>query len=152
VGRRPPLTAYLAHAERGGFQWTPFREAALRMMWSTARPLGAYEAAERMTRRGHPARPASMYRAFRWLIGSGLMLPIVTWKRFLLSPDPSIGQWALLLCRGCRSCTAVEMAAGGERLERQITGRGFAPRMILAECEGLCARCAGQKALATDHE
>ena len=142
---RLPLDAYLSRGTQAGIVWTAARRAVLHLLWSAAAPLGAYEAAERLSTPSRRVHPTSIYRALRCLVEAGLLVPIVTWKKYLISPDPGGGRlWAALLCRGCRSCTLVEIASGKAELGQRSAGRDFEPRLCSAECEGLCSACADE--------
>jgi Fur family transcriptional regulator, zinc uptake regulator len=146
AGRRLPIEAYFAHGASTGLRWPQLRERLLRLIWSARRPLGAYEAAERLSRRGHRTHPTSVYRLLECFERSGLVLPVVTWNRYLLSPDPAVTLWALLLCRRCGACMAVAMAGEQEALARRIEAHGFATRRCCIECEGQCHFCKPEEA------
>jgi Fur family zinc uptake transcriptional regulator len=140
--RRLPFETYVSHGTAAGIRWTGRREDVLRLIWSVEQPLGAYEVAERLG--GHGAsvvHPTSVYRCLRCLEAAGLVLPVVTWKKHVLSPDPQVRCWGLLLCRHCRSCMPVDLTAGRERLDRRLSARGFAPRTYSAESVGACLAC-----------
>ena len=146
---RLPFDAYLLRGEEAGLAWTAIRRAVLHLLWSAAAPLGAYQAAERLSTPARRVHPTSVYRALRGLVGAGLVVPIVTWKKYLISPDPGAARlWAALLCRSCEGCTLVELPDGRTELERRSAARGFAPRLCSAECEGICRACAGEARLA----
>jgi Fe2+ or Zn2+ uptake regulation protein len=116
----------------------------LRLIWSAGAPLGAYEAATQLAVPGRSAHPASVYRLLQSFQEAGLVLPIVTWNRYLVSPDPAVRLWGLLLCRSCRSCTAVDLASEQEALDRRLEARAFAGRRCCIECEGECRACLGR--------
>lgn len=137
-----PLDDYVACGSDAGIRWTRRREAVLRLIWSARRPLGAYEVAERLGGGGRVVHPASVYRCLRCFEEAGLVLPVVTWKKHLLSPDPRVRCWGLLLCRGCGSCTAVDLSRERRALDGKLAARGFVPRAYSAESEGQCRACA----------
>jgi Fe2+ or Zn2+ uptake regulation protein len=92
---------------------------------------------------GRRVHPTSVYRSLRCLVEAGLILPVVTWKKFLIAPDPGGGLWALLLCRACRSCTPVAFSDECPELSQRLSRRGFVRRTCSAEAEGLCRGCTG---------
>jgi Fur family zinc uptake transcriptional regulator len=146
---RLPFDAYLTAGSEAGLRWSLMPRSVLHLLWSAAEPLGAYQAAERLSTPARRVHPTSVYRGLRALVDAGLVVPIVTWKKYLISPDPGTPRlWAALLCRSCRSCTLVEVAGGRAELERRSRRRGFAPRLCSAECEGTCRTCAGEGRLA----
>jgi Fur family zinc uptake transcriptional regulator len=138
---RPPVEAYFAEGERRGLRWTRLRWAVLRLIWSAGEPIGAYEAAARLkvgTRRTHTT---SVYRCLHRLQEVGLVIPVCSRKRFILSPDPAVSHWGMLLCRTCRDCLAVDLSDALDGLEREIRQTGFTPRAYVIECEGICRAC-----------
>jgi Fur family zinc uptake transcriptional regulator len=139
--RRLPLETYVSRGAALGVKWTALREAVLRLIWSAAEPLGAYEAADRLGRGGRRVHPTSVYRCLHCLVDAGLVLHVVTWKRYVIAPDPALSLWAALLCRGCGSCTLLDLSARGESLDRKLSRREFDRRVCSAECEGLCRGC-----------
>ncbi len=146
--RRLPIEVYLAHGMNAGLRWTQLRERLLRLIWEAETPLGAYEAAERLGEAGRPAHPTSVYRWLQCFEQAGLVLPIVTWNRYLLSPNPGVKLWGLLLCRSCRSCSLVDLTAEHEALERKLEERAFTSRLSCVECEGRCRLCQVEDATA----
>lgn len=143
--RRLPIEAYRAHGASAGLQWTKPRERLLHLIWTEEKPLGAYEAADRLSGQGARAHATSIYRWMQSFEEAGLVLPIVTWNRFLLSPDPAVKLWGLLLCRGCRACIPVNLAPERPWLERTLGHRGFEARRYCVECEGQCSACTFEK-------
>ena len=140
---RLPFEAYLRHGAEAGIGWTELRRRVLRLLWGAARPLGAYETADRLRADGRRVAPVTVYRCLAAFEEAGLILPVVTWKRYLLSPDPARGWWGLLLCRSCGAATPVDLADAGGSAERALAKRGFVPRRWALECEGRCRACAG---------
>lgn len=144
--RRLSIELYLAHGTNEGVRWTPLRERLLRLIWQAETPLGAYEAAERLCEHGRVTHPTSVYRWLQCFEQAGLVLPIVTWNRYLLSPNPAVKRWGLLLCRSCRSCTAINLEEDRKELEQRLKERGFNPRIFCVECQGRCRICQREEA------
>lgn len=142
LAHRPPFDAYLGHGAEAGLVWTLLRKRVLCTIWSAARPIGAYEVAERLTDGGRPVSAVSVYRCLGAFEEAGLVVPIVSLKRYILSPEPGAGPWAFLLCRGCGSCCAVDLRPARDRLARNLGARAFLPRRYAVEWHGLCRACA----------
>lgn len=140
-GQRLPLDLYLQHGARAGIAWTELKLYVLRLIWALEKPFGAYEVAARATRGGRRMHAGTVYRCLGCFQDAGLVVPIVTWKRYLLSPDPAVDWWGLLLCRGCGACSPFPLVDEREALDRALGIRGFAPRRYAAECEGRCNAC-----------
>lgn len=141
---RLPLDVYVSQGREAGIRWTELRLAVLRLFRDSAAPLGAYEAAARLTAQGTAIMPTSMYRCLRALDDAGLVVPIVTWRRFLLSPDPAVPLWGALLCAGCRSCTLVDLGHLHAEACRRVGAPGFRPRSWSVEAVGCCRACAAR--------
>jgi len=139
--QRMPFKAYLAHGLRGRARWTENKVTVLQAVWSADRPIGAYEIADRLAIDGVPMHPAVVYRCLHTLVDARLVVSVISWKRYVISPDPSVACWGLLLCKSCRSHLAVDLAAQQARLDLRLAERGFAPRHHSAEVEGTCGRC-----------
>lgn len=145
---RLPLDAYLAAGARRGVAWTDLRRAVFGLMWRLGAPIGAYEIRDRLSA-GENRRKvhlASVYRCLRCFEGSGLVIPVLTWKRYLLSPDPAVSLWGLLLCARCERCQPIDLSHEVDELDRLARARGFSPRHHAVECAGRCRQCAGGKA------
>lgn len=140
---RLPLEVYVSYGTSAGVRWTALRELVLGFLWSANKPVGVYEAASRLSKAGRATHPTSVYRCLSCLEEAGLVLPIVTWNRYMLSPDPMVTWWGVLLCSFCRSCTPFPLTEEREALGRELRARTFAPYRHSAECQGRCRRCQG---------
>lgn len=145
--RRLPLEAYVSHGAMLGVNWTAMRQAVLGLIWSAAEPLGAYEAADRLGRAGRRVHPTSVYRCLHCLVDAGLVLQIVSWRKYVIAPDPAVPLWAALLCRGCGACTMLDLSTRTAAFDAELSRRGFVRRNCSAECVGLCLAC-GARSLA----
>ena len=82
---RLPLELYVSRGTQAGVHWTTIRKAVLHLLWGAGMPLGAYETAERLSTPGCRVHPTSVYRGLHCLVNAKLVLPIVSWKKFLIS-------------------------------------------------------------------
>ena len=139
--RALPFEAYLIHGESSGIRWSPHRENVLRALWNANRPMGAYEIAHVLGTSRGPKHPTVIYRCLHAFQHARLVLPIITWKRFVISPDPSTVCWGLLLCKSCRSHLPVDLTTQVVGLNTRLAERGFIPRDVSAEVEGVCRAC-----------
>jgi Fur family transcriptional regulator, zinc uptake regulator len=144
IDGRPPFEIYLEEGARRGIQWTPNRRMVLHLVWSAPEPIGAYEAAARLRRTQGKIHPTSIYRSLYCLQQVGLIIPVATWKRYLLSPDPAVPLWGLLLCKGCGDCTPFALSAEFDALARKVRLERFRPSDYRIECEGVCSACSLQ--------
>ena len=139
--RALPFEAYLFRGEAAGLRWSLHRQDVLRVLWDSDRPIGAYEIAQSLGADGVPKHPTIIYRCLRALEDARLVIPVISWKRFVISPDPAAACWGLLLCKNCRRHLPVDLTAQQARLNTKLAGRGFQPRAVSVEAEGLCRAC-----------
>lgn len=140
---RLPLEEYLSHGMTAGIRWTQIRAAVLHSLWSAGTPLGAYETAERLSKPERQVHATSVYRCLRCFADAGLVVPIVVWKKYLISPNPSVRAWGVLLCKSCGSGSTIDLSRELGPLSKALETRCFVPRIFAAECEGRCGECSG---------
>ncbi|WP_114952144.1 Fur family transcriptional regulator [Sphingosinicella terrae] len=143
-GGRLPLEAYLAEGERQGMIWTRMRRAVLEGAWRAGAPVGAYDLLDRLRRESGRAHLASVYRCLQALQAAGLVVPVLSWKRFLLSPDPRVRLWGLLLCDRCQTCLTIDLTSMIAQLDRRAREQNFSPGSHAIECRGRCRTCRGK--------
>ncbi|MEA3012575.1 MAG: Fur family transcriptional regulator, zinc uptake regulator [Sphingomonadales bacterium] len=144
-GTGPPLPPFVEWLRRvwpvDGRSRTPLRERIFAFLWTEARPLGPYEITKALS--GSKARiyPNSVYRVLRDFEQAGLVLPIASLKRYIVSPDPPVRNWALFACTACGEVTAVPNPTGADDLHALCREQGFRPQSLVMECLGLCGNC-----------
>lgn len=141
AGGRLPVEDYLAEGARRGVIWTALRSEVLHLIWSLDRPVGAYDAAARLSGGDVRVHPTSVYRCLHCLRDAGLVIPVVSWNRYLLTPDPAVTLWGLLLCGSCGACRPVDLSGELGALEGRVKAQGHAPSTYTIECRGRCRRC-----------
>lgn len=142
AGKLPPLRDYhqAEAASRGSLSW--LRRRVLELLWRSRKPWGVYDIANRISEEGRKTHPNSVYRSIKSLAAAGLIIPIVSRSRYIISPDPEAGCWAVMLCSRCSNFSVVPMAAEGQELWSVARGFGFRPDRANIECIGLCRACA----------
>jgi Fur family transcriptional regulator, zinc uptake regulator len=138
---RPPLDAYYRAFDAREVPPSMLRREILSFLWHSGAPWGVYELAARMSRDGVRTHPNSVYRSIRVLAAAGLVIPIFSWNRYLLSPDPEIRSWCLILCSWCGRVSAVAMEDEADRITSLARERGFRPERVALECKGMCPDC-----------
>jgi Fur family transcriptional regulator, zinc uptake regulator len=144
----------VARAERlcreRGLQFTPLRQRTLEVIAGEARPLGAYDIAERLSEPGRRVAAVSVYRALDFLTENGLVHRIATRNAFVpCGHDHGAGESAVFLI--CRACGAVDETSSAEiehGLDRTFAQAGFRPASRIVEIEGECGACQGREAAA----
>ncbi len=137
----PPLDEYLRVGDTRDVLWSALRTQILSLLWKSRKPWGAYGIAERLSRGGSKKHPNSVYRAIRNLETARLVIPIITWSRYVISPDPGIASWGVILCSRCRNFSVVPMPDEGRWLWSIARGVGFRPKWAAMECIATCEAC-----------
>lgn len=135
----------LAQAEKrcheNGLRLTPVRRAALEILLTTHRAMGAYEVLEALSARGHGTQPPVAYRALDFLVLHGFVHKIQRLNAFVACTggDPNHAPAFMI----CRMCDRVSEAHVGKTsaLTKAAETTGFAIEHIVIEAEGVCPRC-----------
>jgi Fe2+ or Zn2+ uptake regulation protein len=145
AGTGPPVPPFVEWLRRAwpvdGRSRTSLRERIFAFLWTEARPLGPYEIARALAGTKVRIYPNSVYRVLRDFEQAGLVLPIASLRRYIVSPDPPVRDWALFACTACGKVTAVPNSTGTDVLRALCLERGFRPQSLIMECIGLCGNC-----------
>lgn len=137
---------YLAEGARRGIVCTEQRCEVLFLLWNLAQPVGAYEAAARLSTAKSHVHATSVYRCFHRLQNAGLVIRVVSWNRYMLTPDPAVSIWGLLLCKGCETCIPIDLSREYAGLAGRVRAHGYAPSKYTVECGGRCRHCLAEEA------
>lgn len=131
-------------------QFTRLRRDVLETVAGEARPMGAYDIAERLSGGGKRVAAVSVYRALDFLTEHGLVHRIASRNAFV-SCGHSHGERDGLLFLICRSCGGIDeltSPAIESQLDRAVTEAGFTPTSRIIEVEGECGACRERDGLA----
>lgn len=142
----PSLEDYHRIGEARNLSWSGLGRQILALLWKTRSPWGAYGIAESLGRHGPKKHPNSVYRSMRKLEAARLVIPIVSWSRYVISPDPGVGAWGVILCSRCRNFAVIPMRDESESLWSLARGLNFRPEQAAIECIGRCGACSTGKA------
>jgi Fur family zinc uptake transcriptional regulator len=134
-------TAQALCASRGA-RLTPLRRRVLELVWSSHRPMGAYDILARLDDGARKAAPPTVYRALDFLIEQGLVHRIESMNAYLGCNHPEhshTGQF--LICRDCGDVAELDDQDVRDVLRRKASGVGFDVRSQTVELVGLCANC-----------
>lgn len=141
AGSLLPLDEYHRIGGSRNVRWSPLRADVLALLWKSREPWGAYGIAERLSRAGERVHPNSIYRCLKRLEAAGLVIPVVTWNRYVISPDPRASGWGVILCATCRKCEVVAMPEEHRRLRRAARSAAFRPTWATIEYVAKCSSC-----------
>ena len=125
-----------------GSRLTPIRRRVLELVWSSHRPVGAYDILASLQVDGRSAAPPTVYRALEFLMEHGLVHRIESLNAFVGCADPSehhSGQF--FICENCRSAAEVTDPRVAEALSNCAERLGFAVKSQTVEFRGLCPAC-----------
>jgi len=137
----PPLEEYHRVGAARTLSWGSLSRDIISLLWKTRTPWGAYGLAETLGKKGSKKHPNSVYRSMRNLEAARLVIPIVSWSRYIIVPDPGVSCWGVILCSECRSFAVVAMPDEGQYLWSVARGVGFRPTRSVIECISKCQAC-----------
>jgi len=125
-----------------GLRFTEQRRRVLELVWSSHKPVGAYDILDSLNRGGRKVAPPTVYRALEFLIEADLVHRLDSLNAFVGCPDPSkphTGQF--LICRQCRSVAELDDADIDKLIRRRAANLGFKAIHQTLEIEGICRNC-----------
>jgi len=136
----------LSHADHmiaeQGLRMTPVRRAALEILLSRQKAMGAYEVLERLAEQGFGNQPPVAYRALEFLVENGLAHKVSRLNAFAACTRPETSHRPVFLI--CRDCNAVAEAASDavqSSLAAAAAVEGFQVERVNVEVLGLCPTC-----------
>jgi Fur family zinc uptake transcriptional regulator len=125
-----------------GLRFTQLRRRVLELVWSSHKPVGAYDILENLNREGRKAAPPTVYRALEFLIEAELVHRLDSLNAFVGCADPSSshsGQF--LICRACRSVAELDDRTISSVVQKAASDLGFTAVQQMLEIQGLCEAC-----------
>jgi len=136
----------LAHAEevcaRRGLRLTRIRRRVLEIIWSSHKPVGAYDILEELGRDGKRPAPPTVYRALDFLIEAWLVHRLDSLHAFIGCSDPSHAHAGkFLICSQCRSVAELDDPEIARLISNTARAAAFEPHSLVLEIQGLCDLC-----------
>jgi Fur family transcriptional regulator, zinc uptake regulator len=125
-----------------GERFTTLRRLVFELVWTSHRPVKAYELLERVLGHGRRGSPPTVYRALDFLQSAGLVHKIESLNAFVGCADPArphSGQF--LICDQCGTVAELEDAAVAARLDADAKRLGFNLDAVRIEATGRCRDC-----------
>ncbi len=125
-----------------GLRATPLRSRVFAILLAEKRPIGAYEVMDRLRDDGKTIHPPVVYRILHFLEENGFIHRIASRKAYTAcTGSHESGQYALLICRSCKSVEEVDLADDGTTFVDLARAAGFQVEQTFLEMEGLCLHC-----------
>ena len=132
-------------AEQGA-RLTPIRQRVLELVWSSHKPVGAYDLLPTLAAEGFNSAPPTVYRALDFLLDLGLVHRISTLNAFIGCSQPNTDHAScFFICRDCgkaQELAATEVQALTAQVERAL---GVKVEQQTTELTGLCPACLEQQ-------
>lgn len=130
-----------------GVRLTPIREEVLQIVWSSHRPIGAYDVLAKLGKKHDNPKPPTVYRALDFLLEQGLVHRIESLNAYIGCSHQDLGSMGahssqFLICRSCGNAKEIADPAIGEALQKVAAAEGFKQEKRVIEITGLCRDCA----------
>jgi Fur family zinc uptake transcriptional regulator len=127
-----------------GARLTRIRRNVLEALYSSHKPLGAYELADLLSPSARRMAPITVYRALDFLIEQGLAHRLASQNAYIATVfgdgnDTS----AFLICEECGDVSEASSPEFAETVSGFLSRAGFRPRAKVLEITGRCAHCQG---------
>lgn len=132
-----------AYRRRGG-RLTELRETVLHQLAEGHHALGAYDIMRRLTERGRPVAPISVYRALDSLAEAGLIHRLESRNAYVACHASHDAQRPILflVCDGCGAVAEAEAPELLRAVRSAAATAGFSLSGSVLEASGLCSHCA----------
>ena len=122
---------------------TPLREAVLRLLWQSHRPLGAYQIQQQLSQINRKAVAApTVYRALEFFLELGLIHRISSLNAYIGCPFPESDHSDMfLICNDCGNAAEVSHSHVNQLLMQTAKRADFQLASQSLELYGQCAQC-----------
>lgn len=141
-----PVLQALGEAEQlcqqRGSRLTLLRRRVLEIIWTSRRPLGAYDILDILRGDGRRGAPPTVYRALDFLLEEGLIHRLASLNVFIGCPHPAenhCGQF--LICTACGKVTELDSQVIEETVRIEATRCDFEVESQMVEILGCCPDC-----------
>lgn len=136
----------LSHADQlkaeKGLRMTPVRRAALEILLSEQKAMGAYEVLEKLAEQGFGNQPPVAYRALDFLVDNGLAHRVRRLNAFAACTRPeTIHRPVFLICKSCDAVAEASSETVQTALDDAAANEGFEIERVNVEVLGLCPSC-----------
>jgi Fur family transcriptional regulator, zinc uptake regulator len=140
--------AAIAEAEAGcvarGLRLTPIRKQVLEALYTTHRPMSAYDLIDTLSEGGQKRHaPVTVYRALEFLVENAFVHRLESRNAFIPCPfHHAPGDLVVFMI--CEQCGGVDEAVSDElraTLAQIAQRQGFTPHAKVIELAGSCAHC-----------
>jgi Fur family transcriptional regulator, zinc uptake regulator len=121
---------------------TPIRQRIFELIWTTHKPVGAYNLLAVLQREDPNAKVVTIYRALDFLLNAGLIHKVASLNAFVGCAHPETAHNAvLLICDNCQNAQEVAAQEVYQAICTVAEKNNFQPQQLTLELHGLCADC-----------
>ena len=126
-----------------GVRLTPQRRAILEIVWSSHKPIGAYEILEILAKKTKSrAAPMTVYRALDFLIEQCLVHRIASLNAYMGCSHPGKHHGScFLICDNCGQAAQIVDDKFENIISQEADRVGFTINLNLVEVSGVCSQC-----------
>ena len=131
--------------DRNHVRFTPIRKRVLEMIWSSHKPVLAYDLLDRLREEKNNAQPPTVYRALDFLSENRLIHRIESLNAYIGCSHPEqshISQF--LICTVCSQVAELDDSTVTRAISNQASKSGFRIAEQNVEIIGQCPACQGR--------
>lgn len=126
-----------------GVQWTDLRATVFEALARDARPVSAYDVADRVSQvQGRRIAANSVYRILDLFVAHNLAKRVESRNAYVANIHPACAHDCIfMVCDSCGHIDHLDDDNLAHRMRDRATATGFTPRRAVLELVGLCALC-----------
>lgn len=136
------LSVAISICDKQDVRFTPIRKKILELIWSSHKPVLAYDLLKSLRTDKSNAEPPTVYRALDFLMQQNLIHKIESLNAYVGCHFPEqthIGQF--LICSNCNQCAELTNSSINQAVSREARKNGFKVDRQTVEITGLCPQC-----------
>lgn len=136
-------TLFLNYCATTGLKLTSLRKSVLFMLWSTEKPLKAYELLDRLLQIKQNAKPPTVYRVLDYFVDSGLVHKVESIQSYTLcrEPEKQYSFELLMVCNNCHQVNEFYDSAIHALVQKLSENYHFHLGHGVVELKGSCEKC-----------
>ncbi len=129
--------------EQNGLRFTEIRKRVLELVWSSHKPVVAYDLLKQLRREKDNAEPPTVYRALDFLLEHNLVHRIESLNAFIGCDHPEYSHTSqFMICSACDQVAELDDSTLiSNAVSRQVSRHGFKVSDQTIEIVGLCPAC-----------
>lgn len=137
------MNEFLQYVEQLGVKISVLRKDVLYILWSSDRPLKAYEILAGLIERKPNATPPTVYRSLAFFLSMGILHKIESIQSYTLccEPQQKLASEVLMVCHECHGVLEMYDPALRHLISNLARNYSFHLHKHAIELQGLCESC-----------